>query len=252
MRVRALFWVAAGLLLLPLLTHPAVAELDFPVLTGRVVDNAHLLPLEQEARLARRLKEHEAATSNQVVVVTLPTLQGVTIEEYGLQLGRHWGIGRKARDNGVLLIVAPNERKVRIEVGYGLEGDLPDATAKVIIEQYILPVFRKGDYASGIVLGVDKILAAIEGSYEPQSGPWKLLNSSLPAVILVIVVLIILKLYASGVWQSDPPPSRKDDILDEHNSRRRGYRSRGFGGGSRGGFSGGGGSFGGGGSSGSW
>jgi len=124
----------------------AALALDFPALTGRVVDNANLLSAQQESRLTQQLASHEEATSNQVVVVTLPSLQGTSIDDFGYQLGRHWGIGQAGRDNGVLLIVAPNERKVRIEVGYGLEGDLPDAIARAIIDQNILPAFRRNDY----------------------------------------------------------------------------------------------------------
>ena len=158
---------AAAILLLVILAGPALAALDFPPLTGRVIDNAGLLDADEERRLAAKLESHEQATSNQLVVVTLPSLQGTEIEDYGYQLGRHWGIGQQGRDNGVLLIVAPNERKVRIEVGYGLEGDLPDAIAKTIIENDILPAFRGGDYPRGIAAGVDAIILAIAGAYQP-------------------------------------------------------------------------------------
>lgn len=253
---RRILFLVAGVLVLSLQSsfQPVLAALDFPNLTGRVVDNAKLLNNSQKNRLAKRLEQFEAATSNQVVVVTLPSLQGATIEEFGYRLGRHWGIGKAGRNNGVLLIVAPKERKVRIEVGSGLEGDLTDARAKAIIDHYILPVFRKGNYAAGIFSGVDKILAAIEGSYQPLSGLWKVLNSFLPGLILIVVFVVILVLYASGVGQREPVRTRQRDVLDEHDNPSRGYRSRryrggGFGGG---GFSGGGGSFGGGGSSGSW
>src|SRR3546814_11267487 len=113
------------------------------------------------------LASHEQATSNQLVVVTLPSLQGTAIDDFGYQLGRHWGIGQQGRDNGALLIVAPSERAVRIEVGYGLEGDLPDATAHAIIANEILPAFRQGDYPGGIAAGVDAIILAIAGAYQP-------------------------------------------------------------------------------------
>src|SRR3546814_11189108 len=104
----------------------------------RVVENADLLSAEQERRLVAQLRSHWEASSNQLVVVTLPSLQGTAIDDFGYQLGRHWGIGQQGRDNGVLLIVARNERKVRIEVGYGLEGDLPDATDNAILTNKIL------------------------------------------------------------------------------------------------------------------
>ncbi|RMF04505.1 MAG: TPM domain-containing protein, partial [Alphaproteobacteria bacterium] len=115
------------------------AQPQFPALTGRVVDEAGLLSREEADALARQLEALEERTSDQLVVVTLRSLQGFPIEDYGYKLGRHWGIGQAGKDNGVLLIVAPTERKVRIEVGRGLEGELPDALAKLIIENAILP-----------------------------------------------------------------------------------------------------------------
>ncbi|HSH49628.1 MAG TPA: TPM domain-containing protein, partial [Halomonas sp.] len=125
-----------ALLLTAALALPAQAlhaqQLDFPELTGRVVDRAELLDPATESRLSDMLAAHEKASTEQLVVVTLPNLQGASIEQYGYQLGRHWGIGQAEKDNGALLIVAPNERKVRIEVGYGLEGRLTDAQSSVI------------------------------------------------------------------------------------------------------------------------
>lgn len=219
-----------------------MAALDFPALTGRVVDNANLLSPDLEGRITKQLEQHEAATSNQVVVVTLPSLQDTSIEDYGYQLGRHWALGQAERNNGILLIVAPNQRKVRIEVGYGLEGDLPDAVSKAIIEQEILPAFRNSDFPGGITAGVDAILAAIAGTYEPKSEVSKKKDNRFGVVILfVFVVVIILKLFLG-------------DRLPIHiyvgGFRIGGGSGRGSGGG--GGFSGGGGSFGGGGSSGGW
>ena len=115
------------------------------------------------AELDAGLKALEDKSSDQVVVVTLPSLQGFTIEDFGYQLGRHWGIGTKEKDNGVLLIVAPNERKVRIEVGRGLEPILTDAMSNVIINGAILPRFRTGDYAGGIKEGVKGIELVLTG-----------------------------------------------------------------------------------------
>ncbi|MEJ2414483.1 MAG: TPM domain-containing protein [Sulfurimonas sp.] len=153
-------------LLLSLLSSFAVADLTFPKLTGRVVDNASLLSSSQEQRLTQFLKAHEDKTTNQVVVVTLPTLQGYTIEEYGVELGRHWGIGQKEKNNGILLIVAPKERKVRIEVGYGLEGTLTDKIAHDIIQEKILPAFKRGKYDQGIENGTSAIVQALDGEYQ--------------------------------------------------------------------------------------
>ncbi len=121
----------------------------FPELTGRVVDAADLLPANVEAALAARSARLEREAGAQYVVVTVPDLQGYPIEDYGYQLGRHWGIGSKERNDGVLLIVAPGERKVRIEVGYGLEKRVTDPFAARVIEQ-ILPEFRSGDFPTGV------------------------------------------------------------------------------------------------------
>lgn len=151
-----------------LFMSPAQAAPEFPALSSRVVDQAGLLSRDAESRLSAMLAQHEQATSNQVVVVTLSSLQGYPIETYGYQLGRHWGIGQKGKNNGVLLIVAPTERKVRIEVGYGLEGTLTDALSKNIIETVITPRFKKGDMEGGIVAGTRAILGTIEGTYKPE------------------------------------------------------------------------------------
>lgn len=153
---------------LVLLSFSLWAAITFPQLTGRVVDNAHIISPGDKDWLTQLLKQHEDATTNQIVVVTLQTLEGYSIEEYGYQLGRHWGIGQKAVNNGVLLIVAPNERKVRIEVGYGLEGTLTDALSHSIIQNELLPQFRKQNYVQGIKDGVNAILAVLKGSYKPE------------------------------------------------------------------------------------
>ena len=155
-------------LLLLLCTGSAWAVPGFPELTGRVVDSAGLLSASTEQQLTQQLEQHEQATSNQVVIVTLPSLQGYSIDDYGNQLGRHWGIGQADHDNGVLLIVAANDRKVRIEVGYGLEGTLTDARSHHIIQQVILPQFRNKHYEEGIVRGTEAILGTLQGTYEPQ------------------------------------------------------------------------------------
>jgi uncharacterized protein len=163
---------ASGLLLGLWFAGTAVqAAPEFPALSGRVVDNADLLAPAEEQALDTLLAQHERETSNQVVVVTLKDLQGYNIEDFGYQLGRHWGIGQAGRDNGALLIVAPAQRKVRIEVGYGLEHALTDAVSHDIIQTRILPRFREDDYAAGIRAGVVAILAAIAGTYEPLPEP---------------------------------------------------------------------------------
>lgn len=135
----------------------------FPTLTGRVVDQARVLSQSTKDELETLLVAHEANTTNQVVVVTLESLDGVAIEEYSLELGRHWGIGQKGKDNGVVLVVAPNDKQVRIEVGYGLEGTLTDALSSSIINYYIIPEFKKGDIQNGINIGIQKIIALLDG-----------------------------------------------------------------------------------------
>lgn len=141
----------------------AAQTLSFPALTGRVVDDAGVLDASTTAALTQSLAELEQKTTDQLVVVTLKSLQGTSIEDYGYQLGRRWQIGQKDKNNGVLLIVAPNERKVRIEVGYGLEGTLTDAVTKLIIENSILPRFKVADYAGGIKRGVEDIIQVLSG-----------------------------------------------------------------------------------------
>lgn len=151
-----------------LFAAPLQAAPQFPALTGRVVDQAGLLPAQARNRISDMLERHEQATSNQVVVVTLKSLQGYDIADFGYQLGREWEIGQEGRDNGVLLIVAPKERKVHIEVGYGLEGTLTDALSKNIIETVITPRFKQNDMEGGIIEGTRAILAVIEGTYKPE------------------------------------------------------------------------------------
>lgn len=134
---------------------------DLPALSGRVVDNAGLLTPAQEAGIEARLVALEGRTTDQLVVVTAPSLGGRTIDQYGLALGNHWRVGQRGKDNGVLLIVAPNERQVRIEVGYGLEAILTNARAAQIIQQSILPQFRENHFPEGIRAGTEAIIALL-------------------------------------------------------------------------------------------
>lgn len=238
---------------------PALAQ-QFPKLTGRVVDAAGIIPDAEEARLTQKLEALETQSRRQLVIATIPSLEGYDISDYGYRLGREWGIGDKARNDGALLIVAPQERKVRIEVGYGLEPVLTDGWSWLIIDQQILPRFKQGDMPGGIEAGADaiiqqltlppeeaqKIAAQADQQREDDGGSmWPMLIFN--GFILMFFVLPIV----SGLF-----------------SRKRGKRYRGmrtgpivwapgsFGGGGGGfgggGFSGGGGSFGGGGASGGW
>lgn len=130
-------------------------------LTGRVVDRAGLIPPDGEARLSERLADLEAANGHQFVIVTIKSLQGLEVEDYTLCLGRHWGIGRRDVDDGVIMLVAPVERKARIEVGYGLESLLRDDEAARIMREIMVPAFAAGDYAGGIARGADAIIQEI-------------------------------------------------------------------------------------------
>jgi uncharacterized protein len=256
------FMVVLAVLMASLWAGQAFAEPKYPDLNNqRVVDDAHLLSDATKADLTLKLKGLEDATTDQVVIVTVPDLEGYDIADYGYQLGRHWGIGQKAggpaasngqtyKDNGILLIVAPNERKVRIEVGYGLEPVMTDAMSSVIIQRAILPQFKAGDYSAGIVAGTDQIIAqlaqdrqvAIQKAQEAQTaadtGGSRKGGLPLPLIIFIIIIFVMF----SRGWL---PWFLLGSLLG-------GGRGGGDWGGGGGGFSGGGGSFGGGGSSGSW
>jgi uncharacterized protein len=142
--------------------------LAVPPLTGRVVDLARVLPASVKESLAATLADHEAKTTNQVAVLILPSLEGEVLEEFSHRVATTWQLGVKGADNGVLLLIAMRERKIRIEVGYGLEGELTDARSAQIIRNEIVPRFRAGDFAGGVSAGVDAILRTIEGSYHPS------------------------------------------------------------------------------------
>jgi uncharacterized protein len=252
-----LFGLALILWALPALA----AEPTFPQLTGRVVDGAGLLSAADLAQLDADLKALEDKSSDQVVVVTVPSLQGYPIEEYGYQLGRHWGIGTAKLNNGVLLIVAPNERKVRIEVGRGLEPILTDALSKIIIENGIIPKFRAGDYPGGIKDGVRDITLALTGdAAELEERAKARPDADDPAIdwVMVIFWTLIILYFIWVMWKSSRQPGIRGRRSGPVFIPGPGWDGGGSGGGwssggnGGGGFSGGGGSFGGGGASGGW
>jgi uncharacterized protein len=249
----------AAVLLLLIAGLARADTLPIPALTGRVVDQANVLSSSEESRLTGRLGELETKTSIQLVVVTLASLQDRPIEDWGLALGRTWGIGQEGKDNGVLLIVAPNNRELRIEVGYGLEGTLPDAAADIIIRNVIVPRFKDGDFAGGISDGVDAIIAVLSGTGEEFTPSRReivsrTLSEWIPVLfVAVFIILVIIAQFrdrrrrgryyrnSTGGWL----------YVDDYDRGWRGGRigGGGFGGG---GFGGGGGGFGGGGASGRW
>jgi len=245
--------LAALLLLLP---FAALAQ-SFPPLTGRVVDAAGLLTPNERTALEAKLKAHEDKTTDQVVVATVRSLDGLTIEDYGNRLFRQWKLGQADKNNGALLLVAPTERKVRIEVGYGLEGALTDALSKVIITTAVAPQFQKGNFAGGIDAGVDAVLSILTGDAEEWHRRAEIREDETSAIdpMVAFVIMVILFIVISRMMSGGPRGMRR--------ARRGGpwiipmggggWSGRSGGGGfSGGGFSGGGGSSGGGGASGSW
>ncbi|BAP43668.1 putative uncharacterized protein [Pseudomonas sp. StFLB209] len=170
----------------------------FPPLTGRVVDAAQLLDMPTTARLSQMFQEHEQATGEQIVVVTLVDLQGATIEEYGVRLAKTWSIGQKGKHNGVLLIVSRDNRKVRIEAGSGLRDQLSDAQSALIINMLVTPQFREGNFATGIELGSQAIVTALGGHVPdgPEPGSENLYPgqpaSTLWPALLVLAALVLM------------------------------------------------------------
>ncbi|OLF55547.1 TPM domain-containing protein [Pseudomonas chlororaphis] len=239
-------------LLLWVFAVTAQAELKFPALSGRVVDNAQMIEPAVRQQLTQELASHEQASGEQVVVVTVPDLQGTSIEDFGYQLGRYWGIGQKDKNNGALLIVARDDRKLRIEVGYGLEDRLTDAQSSVIINQVITPAFKTGNFSKGISDGVSAMLLVLGGN--PLDEPSAAYDGGEqrggdfferhPGVLIFLVLLFFVTIFVCQLL----------GILPSGGGGRGGSGGGGFGGGGfgGGGFSGGGGSFGGGGSSGGW
>lgn len=260
-----------GLLLALALVCGARADLAFPPLTGRVVDAASVLDVPARAALDRKLAAQEAKGTDQVVVATVPSLQGTSVEDYANRLFRFWKLGQERKNNGVLLLVAPAERKVRIEVGYGLEGVLPDAVASTIIQTAMVPLLRRGDYAGAIDKGVDSVLEILNldpaelaerAKREAQpttrgvdSGDWE--AWLLVGAFLLFWILIFRRASRnagqSHTMQQRGRYGRAPVIVPWIFPGSGGSDGGGFGGGfGGGGFGGGGGSSGGGGASGSW
>ena len=254
---------AGGIFLLLLLWCVQVlAAPAFPPLTGRVTDAAGILPADTIAALDARLKTLEDTTTVQLVVATVPDLQGYEIDEYGYQLGRAWGIGQKGQNNGAILLVAPNDRKVRIEVGYGLEGVLTDALTSQIIRRDIIPRFKAGDIPGGVMAGSDTLIKLLElppaeRAAAAQAAAAAAKDSDAGAGLSAIIWLVIIIAWVVFAAARQKRGRRAGPTIIwgpglggwGDNDRGGGGGFGGFGGGG-GGFGGGGGSFGGGGSSG--
>ena len=238
-----------------------VSALDVPPLRGRVNDYAAVLTQDQARTLEAQLAQFEQETGHQVALLTIPTLEGEDIEGFSIRVAENWKIGKKGFDNGVILVVAVNDRRLRLEVGYGLEGVLPDAIAKTITSQYIVPRFRSQDYAGGIIAGIDAVLRVIKKDPLPESarksdGPR---NSTFDSFLMLAITIAVFGLMAFASTAN----RRKSNMWAARGRHRGpmifggpgGFGGGGFfgsGGSGGGGFSGGGGSFGGGGASDSW
>lgn len=264
----ALARITAALVLLAALLVPGWAMAQtFPALTGPVVDAANVIPDDVEARIGQKLIAFKQQTGQQLQVATVPDLQGYDISDYGYQLGRTWGLGDKERNDGALLLIAPNERKVRIEVGYGLEGTLTDAMSSQIVRRDIVPRFKAGDMPGGIEAGTDAIIkllqlppeeaqkvaaqAAAAAKQQRSSGIDPGMIIFLIIFVLFFVIPMIRRLRGGKRYRGsdDWGPVIVWSALD---SISRGGGGGDWGGGGGSDWGGGGGSFGGGGSSGSW
>ncbi len=269
-------YVTAILLFLIFSVSAFAAEL--PALTGRIVDGANVIDAATREAITQKLAAYEAKSSDQVVVVTVPSLGGEEIEPYANRLYRSWALGQKQENNGVLLVVAPNDRKVRIEVGYGLEGTLTDLLSKLIIENMIIPQFRSGDYPGGISRGVDGILTVLSGDAAELEARAKR-NIQEPSSdvdwVMILFIAFWVLIFFSGMilpamvtsFGRKIGPGRYEWLgmvfnIGSSSNRGGGWSGGGGGwsgggggwssGGGGGGFSGGGGSSGGGGASGGW
>lgn len=266
-RRAAALWLLVGLAFagLALGMGRARAELAFPALSGRVVDAAQVLNPDARAALEAKLAAQEARSTDQFVVATVPSLEGTSVEDYANRLFRFWKLGQADKNNGVLLLVAPNERRVRIETGYGLEGVLPDAVASTIIQTAILPEFRQGNFSGGIEKGANAVIEVL--NLDPEEAKARARTAAEPEMSaedwahLVFIVLMI------AFWAYVFYRQAKSGHLRTRGRRGAGALTGGAagwdwsrrsggggwsGGGGGGGFSGGGGSSGGGGASGSW
>ncbi|MCX7897001.1 MAG: TPM domain-containing protein [Rhodocyclaceae bacterium] len=262
--------IGAILAVLWLLVNAAAAQAPLPALTGRVNDFAGLLRAQERDALAARLATLERETGVQLGIVTLPTVKPETIEQFSIRLAEAWRLGRQGHDDGVIIVVAKEERALRIEVGYGLEGAIPDAVAKRIIEESIAPRFRQGDFYGGLMAGVAALESRVRGeSAKPSARPGaKHEEPSLTMVAVAVVLTMLLRAFVGALlaalafalfvyWQTASwllGVAAFFVILLLMEARPVGvwHGGGGFRGGFGGGFRGGGGGFGGGGASGRW
>ncbi|HXV78660.1 MAG TPA: TPM domain-containing protein [Candidatus Binatia bacterium] len=190
---RTLF-AGLALLLAPTIFCLALA-LDVPPLRGRINDYAGLIPVDRARALEERLARFEAETGHQIAVLTIPSLEGDSLEDFSIRVAESWKIGKKGFDNGAILLVARDDRRLRIEVGYGLEGVMPDAIASRIIRDVITPRFRSGDYAGGIEGGVDAILKVTRGEKLPTRPASERTASQAASLMTILMITAMLALF---------------------------------------------------------
>ncbi len=195
---RPWLFLAAGLVAL------AAAAAEVPYLSGRVVDNAEILGKDTKQKLTAQLRAHEAETTNQIAVLTVPSLEGESVESYAEQVFNAWKLGQKGKDNGVLLLVAPGERRMRIEVGYGLEGTLTDVAASRIVRNVMTPRFKEGNFDAGVAEGVAAVIGQLTGGAEipadaPQSGAERKSDNFFDGPDLSITERILIGAFIFGI-----------------------------------------------------
>ena len=241
------------LLLFVFLSNWVIAQKATPELWGqRIHDDAHVLKQETIDALEQRLKVYEDSTSNQLAILTITSLDGEVLEEYSLKVAEAWKLGQKAKDNGVLLLIAVDDHKMRIEIGHGLEGVLTDAHSNRIIRNELTPNFRNDNYDAGVTAAVDAMIKSIGGEYSAEDDGESMSTTNILLLVGIILVCVFFigqafyKEFTSATSGSSSGKSRSSSIGGSSFSSSSRSSSSGSS------FSGGGGSFGGGGSSGSW
>jgi uncharacterized protein len=259
MRFFAPLWLAACALLGLLLLAPRAWALDVPALTTRVNDQAGLLTDADRQRIEARLAGHEQRSGQQFAVLIIPSLEGEPVEAFSLRVVESWKLGKKGKDEGLLLLIAAKDRKMRIEVGYGLEGVITDALSSRVIRETLTPAFRSQDYAGGIDRALVRLIRAAGGDPgaepAPAAAPRRERRSRLPVGFIISLILFPLIVWALNRGGGGGGRGRRRGGLymgGVYWGGGGGSFRGGGGGGGFGGFSGGGGGFGGGGASGSW
>jgi uncharacterized protein len=257
-----LVWLTLTTMALALFVVTPVAALEVPKLAGRVNDYADVLPQDAEQRIDRKLESHEKATGQQFAVLTIRSLEGDALEDFSIRTVEAWKLGGKEKDEGLLLLVVKDDRKVRIEVGHGLEGSITDAFSSRIVRSALVPAFKTGDYAAGVESALDLLIRhETTGSVAPPEEPVR--RRDKPAIPSLIVLLLFLVPFLLPLFFASRGGfgRRRTRGLGGWYGGLGGFGTGSYGGGGfrggggfggGGGFSGGGGSFGGGGASGSW